>query len=174
MDLPLFWHSPEGKLVTQFKAYSFQQAKFLKDVLMEDVIKNRNYKPLITALVAMPILGEGVKDARAVLTLRERRNPQAVERIIENMAAVGASGTFTDLLTQAQQDNLVQYIMGPTFSDLVDAAKGTMSLMGGKPRRLKNMALKNIPVAGPALMNLSNTSRSPSEKLRQVVRSING
>ncbi|GAH10218.1 unnamed protein product, partial [marine sediment metagenome] len=74
LDLPLWFSSPEGKLIGQFKTFAFNQSRFTKNMLKEEVAKG-NWRPVITAVTAMPILGEGVKDLRGLIngTVRDEK-----------------------------------------------------------------------------------------------------
>lgn len=170
MDIPLWWHSPEGKLVTQFKVFSYKQAQLLKEVLIDEFSRG-NPRPLITAMALMPTVGEGVKDARSILTLR-KRNEKGLERLAENAAAVGAGGIFMDILQQAKFGNVDKWAMGPTISDTFKAVDAGIKLAKGKTTKAENMLLRNVPIAGPALMNLRRSSKSPDEKLKEILAGI--
>jgi hypothetical protein len=171
LDIPLWWNSPEGKLVTQFKVFSYKQAQLLKTVIIDEARKG-NMKPLLTALALMPIIGEGVKDARSIVTLR-KRNDKGLNRLAENMAAVGAGGIFSDILQQNKFGNIESFLVGPVGSDVGKAIQAGIKAGQGKTTKAENFLLKNIPIAGPALQNLRrNPTGNPKDKLEQVLSSI--
>lgn len=151
LDLPLFFTSAEGKLVTQFKSFAFNQAKMIKDILRDEVSKG-NMRPLVTALIAMPILGEGVKDVRAILTGRVR-DEKGLERIIENISAVGAAGMFNDVLSAVKYNNVPGFMVGPSLSDAGRAVTSGTRAVQGKPAQLERFILGNVPVVGQLLKN---------------------
>lgn len=173
LDIPLWWNSPEGKLMTQFKVFSFKQAQLIKTVVLDEAAKG-NMRPLATALILMPIIGEGVKDARSIVTLR-KRNDKGLERLAENMAAVGAGGIFMDILQQNKFGNIEGFLVGPIASDLGKAIQSGIKAGQGKSTKAENMLLKNIPIVGPALQNLRrNRSGNPGDKLQAVLDGIRG
>jgi hypothetical protein len=167
MDLPLFWSSPEGKILTQFKPFAFKQAQLMKKMFIDEAMKG-NMKPLITAVIALPIIGEMTEDTRSILTFR-KRNAKGLERLAENAAAIGAGGMFQDILQQEKMNNLPNFLMGPTASDFSKAVDAGIKAAMGKRTKLENMLLKNTPVAGPALMNLRRSNIPPNERLKQIL-----
>lgn len=149
LDLPLWWTSPEGRVVTQFKNFAFNQAKLMKDAILGEMLKG-NMKPAITALTLMPILGEGVADVKALLTGR-KRDKKGLARLAENMSFVGGLGIVSDLWQSAMFGSVEGTLGGPTFSDLSKLIEGVAQGVAGKPKPLGRAITRQIPVAGPAV-----------------------
>lgn len=162
LDLPLWMSSPEGKLLAQFKTFGFNQAKFIKDALKEEVARG-NYRPIATALVAMPILGEGVKNIRGILS-GQIRDEKGLDRVLDNISAVGAAGLLNDIWASAKYNNIEGAILGPTGSDVAKIVEGAHRAIEGRPKSLQRFALRNIPVVGPRLQN----EFVPSNRLRRL------
>lgn len=152
LDLPLFFNSPEGKILTQFKTFAFNHTKFIKEAILEETARG-NFEPMIRAIALMPVVGEGVGDVRAVLTGR-KRDKKGLERIAENMANVGGLGILTDIWNSARYKNLAGFFTGPTFSTLSEFGQGAVQAAEGNADPLVKSTLRQVPVAGPLLKNL--------------------
>jgi hypothetical protein len=169
LDLPLFFTSPEGKIVTQFKTFAFNQAKLIKDAILLEALRG-NLKPLITAITLMPIIGEGVKDIKAILT-GKTRDKTGLARIAENMAAVGGLGILTDLYQSAIYGKATDFLVGPTGSDIGNTLNAIAQFSRGKPTQLGRIITRQVPVAGQFISRTlfpPKTSKSNLRKLRQL------
>ena len=79
-ELPYGWQTAIGKVLTQFKSFSYKQTGLLineaKRIGVE--AKNGNFKPLVNALatygVAAPIVGEVVNDIRSLFQNKKRQD----------------------------------------------------------------------------------------------------
>lgn len=171
LDLPLWWNSPEGKLATQFKQFSYKQVLLIKRVMLDEIAKG-NYRPLITFLGAGLVIGEVASDTRSLIAFR-KRNPKGFDRMLDNLSAVGAGGIFHDLIKQQAYGNTAGYLLGPAVNDLMKASEAGIQAATGKTTKAQNMLVKNIPVAGPALMNLRR-SPDPQARLQQVLQGATG
>lgn len=177
-ELPLFWSSPAGKIVTQFKSFAFRSGKLLKD----DVLKPaREYLltggrrgslgPITRAATILPLAGEAVEDLRAAI--RGKRRPDDVlTRIAEDYAAVGTLGLFMDTWRAASfgKGGVLGLIAGPAVSDVAEAGTGVMQAVQGKPRTLSRFAARNVPVVGSSLAGVAFPSEQ--EEKRRLRRSI--
>jgi hypothetical protein len=151
-DLPLFWTSPEGKVLTQFKNYSFNQTKLIKEAILGEAARG-NFSPMIRAVSLAPILGEGVKDIRSILS-GNPRDKEGLERIAENMAAVGGLGIVSDLWQNASYNKFAGALLGPTGSTLAAFSEGIVQTVEGKPNKLLRTTVRQVPVGGPLFSNL--------------------
>ena len=161
LDLPLWFSSPHGRLVTQFKSFAFNQAKLMKDLWKEEVM-NGNLRPLIRAVTLMPILGEGVKDVRSILT-GQVRDEKGLDRLLDNVSSVGGIGMVNDLYQAARYNSMAGYMAGPTVSDIGKATTGVVKSTQGKPRQLERWLLRQAPVVGPFMAN----ALTPSLRLKR-------
>lgn len=144
LDLPIFFTSPEGRVLTQFKTFAFNQAKLMKDAVMMEA-RRGNLAPIISAVTLMPILGEGVADVRSVLTGR-KRDAKGLERIAENIGNVGSLGILSDLWNAARFGKVADFLVGPFVSDVADISAGVQQLSEGKPNRLINNLTRKVPL----------------------------
>lgn len=163
-DLPLFWSSPEGKVLTQFKNFSFNQTKFIKEAILGEAMRG-NLQPMIRAISLAPILGEGVQDVRSILS-GKKRDKIGLERIAENMSAAGGFGIVADLLRDASYGKLAGSLAGPTFSTIADLAEGIVKTAQGQPNKLVKTVSRQVPVAGPLLSNLLAKKKEPASKFK--------
>ena len=167
LDLPLFFTSPEGKIITQFKTFAFNQTKLLKDAILLEALRG-NFRPIITAIAVMPILGEGVRDLKSVLTGKSR-DKQGLARIAENMAAVGGLGILSDLYQSATVGRATDFLVGPTGSDIGNLLGGIAKATQGKPAQLGRTTTRQIPIAGQFISRrLFPPQKGTLRKLRQL------
>ncbi len=118
LDLPTFFQSPFGKVVTQFKSFAFQQAKFLKDNFVQ-AAKRKDYGKIVRDLVVMgtvfPLGGEVLADIRSLIT-GSKRPTNLLSRYLSNLAQVGGLGLASDLWSSARRKDLLRAAAGPTIS----------------------------------------------------------
>jgi len=170
-DLPYFWSSPWGKVVTQFKSFSFKQTQFIaqhfKRVTGE--MKKGNLKPLINSLIVIfgvaPIVGEILKDIKSVLK-NKKRSDMGWERYFNNLFAVASLGLLEDVGTLATgkygASGTIGVVGGPTSSDAYKLLQAGQSLtrdrksysgveeVKARIKPLLKYGIKQIPVVGPA------------------------
>jgi hypothetical protein len=174
IDIPYYWQSPTGKLLTQYKTFAYKQMKFLNEFVFKEA-KQGNLKPLIMFLVMGTALGEGVGDMKAYVRGRQRPDTFGA-RIIDNLMTIGGMGLASDFIANLQYGTLgggfLKFVAGPTLSDIdawLTAIQGDVStivapekrfaILGhktskGRPqfKTLKKVAY-SLPFIGPALAN---------------------
>jgi len=120
IDLPALASSPEGRVIFQFKNFVYNQTKFLKRQIVDNIQKG-NYARAIRTIailsILFPIQGEILSDIRSLIT-GSTRPTKFLDRYIENIANVGGMGIVADLFTSAKYDSLLDQIVGPTVSTL--------------------------------------------------------
>lgn len=151
LELPIFFTSPHGKVLTQFKTFAFNQAKLMKEAVLGEALKG-NMRPMIQAITLMPILGEGVRDVRAILS-GKKRDKKGMERIAENISAVGGLGIVSDIYSSARYGGVAETLIGPTGSDLAQLIEAIVLASEGKPKRLQIETVEKVPVVGSLLRN---------------------
>lgn len=154
MDLPVWASSPEGKLMFQFKTFAFNQTKLIKDALLKEAARG-NFKPIITAATLMPVLGEGVRDVKSVLTGKSR-DKEGLERIAENIGAVGSLGIISDLWQSGRFNSVAEFIGGPAVSDISAITSGIIQASEGRPKKLQKTVTRNIPILGQLISSRIN------------------
>jgi len=147
LDLPLYWRDNAwGRLITQFKAFGFQQANYVKKYILGEAIKG-NFKPLMYYVTASEAAGEAVQDIRSLITGRERPDSPA-KRALDNFLLVGAVGIFSDSIQAAYwgSKSFYNYVFGPTMGDILDIPT---LVVKGQGRQLARETIQKIPgIAG--------------------------
>lgn len=166
-ELPYGWNTALGKILTQFKSFSYKQSGFLKDqaVRVAQEARKGNLKPLINALtvygVAAPVVGELVNNINAFLYNKEREDTDTpVERYISNILAASSFGLLDStggLFGQFGAKGVVGTLAGPTASDVVKLGETISGATSGDPyqqRQALRNVIKTIPFGvGNALSN---------------------
>ena len=169
IELPLFWSSPEGRLLTQFKTFSFKSGQFMKDEILKEIGKG-NVGPLLRALAILPPAGYAVKKIQNLATM----NKGEKDSVADYLAAVGVLGLFSDAFRTGARTG-VGTIAGPTLSDVggaLDAISQTRQrIVEGKAGPLQPIAkfgARQVPVAGPALGRMLSEEREKSLRARTL------
>jgi hypothetical protein len=115
---PLVWQHPVGRVLTQFKSFSFGHAKLMRDVVAQEAV-NGNMKPAAYFLSLYPAVGEVVASTRAGLSGREREE-RGVERYFNNTLAMGGLGLLSDYYMATRNRRPLEFIAGPTVSDIAE------------------------------------------------------
>jgi hypothetical protein len=170
-ELPYFWRTNVGKVVTQFKSFAYKQTGFVakntKRVLSET--RKGNLKPLINSLVvygiSAPIAGEIVNDWRSLIRNKSREDTDSLtERYFSNILAASSFGLLdstSGLLGEYGLAGTVSTIGGPSVGDAqkivtaaTDAQAGLERGEGVDPymRTTRNI-VKSIPGVGQPLAN---------------------
>ena len=92
-----------------------------------------NLKPLAYFMSIYPVSGELVKGVRTMIK-GQQRSDEGVERLMNDMMAVGGLGVVTDAFTQAKFGRTLEFAAGPFLSDVADlttaAAQGDPGAVG--------------------------------------------
>jgi hypothetical protein len=150
LDLPEFFTSPEYKIFTQFKSFAVNQAKFIKDNVINETLKG-NFAPLTRFAVFGQLVGEGVGDIKAFI--RGKKRTKGFNRLLENYATIGGFGLFSDLVSAANygENGLYQAFAGPAVSDLVRALNSVNQCIKGNIHPLEKMAIEQLPLMGAVI-----------------------
>jgi hypothetical protein len=93
-DLPGWTDSPGGKLVSQFRTFSYQQGKFFSNEILKPAAKG-NLAPLARLMALMPI-GYGLYEARRAIDGRPEEDNKA-RRGVESFSKLGGAGLVVDM-----------------------------------------------------------------------------
>lgn len=153
LDLPYYWQSPTGRVMTQFKSFAYKQMTFMKKHIIDEA-RQGNVKPLISFLVLGQLVGEPVADLKAFVRGRSR-DENIGRRIIDNYMTIGGMGLATDFLSNIQYGSMgggfLRFIAGPTLQDTGDWLERIASPK--RAERVTKKALYSVPVVGPAAAN---------------------
>ena len=120
-DMPKFASSPLGRVFFQFKSFAYAQSRFVaRNTITEARRGNygRAMRNLLVLGLAFPAAGELVRELRALLSGRERKDLEGLERWADSMAAVGALGVLYDLVEAGDQGRTLEFLTGPTFGEV--------------------------------------------------------
>jgi hypothetical protein len=162
LELPLFWTSPEGRVLTQFKGFSYKAGQLIKNEVIKEIGRG-NAAPAARALLILPAAGYAVRKTQNALRPNARTDD---EGIAEYIGAVGALGLFADIFRKSALSSL-EFVSGPTLSDLGRAtlAAGSIAKYGDFQPAAK-FGARQVPVLGPTLSGLM--SKPESERVRML------
>jgi len=181
-DIPYYWQSPTGKILSQYKSFALKQYQFSKKFIWEE-LKKGNPKPVLTFLVIGSAVGEGIGDLKAWLRGGRERPDKLGPRIIDNLMTIGGLGLATDFISNLQYGSMgggfLKFVAGPTFSDIdawLTAIQGDVSTIMDNKKKFQELgkksvtgkvqpktvkkALYSMPFFGPALSNQLFPTRS--------------
>lgn len=158
MDLPGWVASPGGKLVAQFRTFSYKQSGFLWNEVIKEAA-NGNVKPMARFLAVGIPMGIMTGKVRDVVKGRPSETPETaggfIAEGIQNVGGYGMAGDVTFLWQTRKSANFAQYgagvIGGPSAGFLVETLTNVGRAAQGQPESLQRQAIKAIPTAGPAL-----------------------
>lgn len=127
MDLPAFMSTSYGKTIFQFKSFSFQQAKLIKDTLKTDW-KRGDGKAVLADLIILgivfPMGGEVINEIRSTI-LGTERPTSFLDRYLQNFLTLGGLGLWLDLAVAARQGFLLEAVTGPVVGSGVQLSELT-------------------------------------------------
>jgi len=159
MNMPQWWSSPMGKLVTQFKNFSYNQGIFLYDEIIQKGVKKGNLIPLTKFMTAYGLTGEIVADIRAAISGRwDKRQEQSFwMRLFENYSYAGGIGLLSDTIQAGLWgvDSVLSTMVGPTFSDVGNVVYGGIQAgLNQNFNPLIQQSLGYVPILGARLKRL--------------------
>ena len=178
LDLPLFWKSDIGRVVSQFKTFMFRQSVFVKKSIIDEANRG-NLKPLATFISASELAGIPTqslidilrgKSSEDVLAFKMLSDAEDFGNRVEGsgkallgdlwrgFAAAGAFGLYMNMVTEAFPEwegrkvapglRGVSFAFGP-MSD-VPVAAVDVARFGVKPgAKSAGRVLRRFPVVGP-------------------------
>ena len=169
MELPLFWSSPEGKVVTQFKPFSFKAGQFMKDEILKE-LAHGNVGPAARSTIMIPA-GHAVKIVQNLLS-----GKPGLATTAEAIGAVGALGLFGDLLGMGGRTDATSTVVGPSATTAIKGlsagwqTKNRLSpdYTGNEPTwgPLAKFAAGETPIIGQTLSTL--LKKQPSERQKML------
>lgn len=117
-DLPSLANSPWGSVAFQFKNYTYQQMRMIKNQIAKDWQLRGStgvIKDLVILGTVFPMSAEVVQDIRSLLTGSERPT-DAFDRYMEDLTYSGAGGLLFDAMKQTGSGRIDEFLFGPTYS----------------------------------------------------------
>ena len=125
--IPLAWQTPLGRVLTQFKSFSFNQGRFLRDRVLCEAAAG-NLRPLLTMSTVYPIAGEVIATSLAGIKGQDR-DEDGLQRLVTNISMLGGFGLAQSAATGAKYGRLSDVLVGPSLSDALSFAEGTYALV---------------------------------------------
>jgi hypothetical protein len=127
---PTKWQTPLGRMVTQFKNFAFNQAKFVRDQVFGEAAQG-NIRPLAYFLTVYPLAGEFVNETVDAIKGRDRKHLletlnqgdsplRSLGAMVENIAAVGGIGLVWNAAMSARFGDPLSFFAGPVVSDIAE------------------------------------------------------
>jgi hypothetical protein len=114
-EVPLFWSTEYGKTLFQFRRFTFGMSKLMYNEVLKPAIKHGNFMPMIGVAVPGLIAGEAVNLLRNVILGGEDRPDDVLERLWEDISAVGILGVFIDAYNATAFGRIPETLIGPTI-----------------------------------------------------------
>lgn len=178
-EIPLFWSSDAGRLITQFKKFQFKSGQMVKDEILGEMTKG-NLKPFIRAAALLPVAGVGVAKLRDSVRFGEQTERK--RNVADYLATVGTFGAFTDAFASSSKQPVrgLEYLAGPTLGDAGRAWEAVAGLTAfargtdeegeweGKWRPAAKLIARQIPVVGPSVRQLFNENKPKREDTKML------
>ena len=163
LDLPEFWTSRWGRVVTQFKSFTYAQTRLLRDHVVKEALQG-NVMPLVYLLTVGQVSGEVINDVRGLIT--GRKQPKNIlERALNNYAVVGGIGVFETFFSTVKYGD-TQF--GATATTVKKATGAISQVAQGRLEPGAAFLLGETPVIGQRLKReLKEATESKAAKTKR-------
>lgn len=174
LSLPHFMRSPWGRVLTQFKTFGYQQAKFMNKWVVQPALRG-DAQPLIRSLLILPAGGDLINTVKRTVR-RKDLEPDAKKRLLEGFAAAGGFGVLSDTINGLNHglSGGLALAAGPAITDIVSAGVDIVNAAQGEtkeatkhlitgPIQYGAQAINPVVGAGAAMVlpGLANTVTEP-------------
>src|SRR3989304_1340366 len=124
LDTSPAFQTTTGRLLLQFKRYSFAQGKFIKEGIWNET-KRGNFKPLLRAAIYGQVAGEVVNDIRALIKGQAREEQlMSVRRWLDNYSQAVMGILLWDAIDSSirGKDSIIKNIVGGGVGDVAEGA----------------------------------------------------
>lgn len=161
LSMPQAWRTPLGKVLTQFKGFSFMQTKFIRDEIIKEAGQG-NFAPLVRFLMLAPVASFATQSARNMVNMVDKENEKinpSFRKLDLYRKAIG--DIPTDLATQMQYafekskseyttpiqnvKNFSSPFIGPSIGDALTVTSGLEK--AGSIDKTNRMFYENHPLA---------------------------
>lgn len=172
LELPQMWRShPLGRLLTLYKQFAFNQAKFIKDFVVVPALHGE-LRPLIYFSTVFPIAGELVGDIKNVARHGDlSRRPEGrfiLDRIYDNYLQVGSFGVLADMMygmASGDDSKMLRFLAGPVLSDAADTQKALAAVWTKQDpwTEVSKQVLRRVPGVGPIISSSMFPSKTKTK-----------
>lgn len=146
LSLPAFFKTPQGRVITQFKSFAYQQSRFIKKNVIDPWVKYGDAGPALRFALLIPLGGEAIADIKSILRNKPRTDDQAV-RLLENIAQAGGFGLVADAYLQASRgmSSLASFAIGPAYTDVLSGANALAEASEGNFKKGGEQLVRSAP-----------------------------
>ena len=146
-DLPLKASTAWGRLIVQFKPYSYNLGKMLAGEIIGEAKAGRfgpAFASLLVALIMLPLAEEGYQRLRDVITGRKPPDEGYLTDYLGHVIGASLFGPASDAFQAARYGRLAEWAIG---AEPASIARGVEAAMNGK-ESFKRWAYREIPIFG--------------------------
>jgi hypothetical protein len=159
LNVPELWRTPLGKVLSQYKTFSFMQTKFIRDEILKEA-KHGNLAPLARFIVLAPIASYAAMSVRNAINANESEKSQPGIRNLD-MYRKAIGDLPSDVVAQMQYaleqkdkfyttpirnvKNFSSPLIGPTGSDIMELISSLEKM--GSTKRTNETFYKDKPLA---------------------------
>jgi hypothetical protein len=156
---PEVWNHPMGRVMFQFKTFSMQMSRFLRDsVLAEAAIGN--VKPLAYFLGVGALTGEYVADVRAYIR-GDSRPDNLPARVLENTFSMGGFALAGDAFQAVRFGDPLGFALGPSVDSGIDVINSAYQAIFNQDLSPTGNMMARLPVFQAAHALFSATMVTP-------------
>jgi len=152
LDMPPAWTTTWGKVLTQFKNFSYKQGQFVADEVVKPALQG-NLTPLARYTILGMLLGEVSGDIKSLI--RGTKRPEKfLDRMADNIGQIGGAGAPAELIESVKRRGrlgLYEFITGPTVGDFAELLTTMLQAFEGKLEPIEKFMIRQIPVFGPKI-----------------------
>lgn len=134
LNLPTAWRTPLGKVLSQFKSFSFMQTKFIRDEIVKEA-RLGNFAPLARFIVLAPMASYATQSMRNAVNNNEKSEPSFRKFDLYRKAVGDLPSDFVTQMQYANEKkdkwyttplrnvkNFSSPFIGPTGGDILEVA----------------------------------------------------
>ena len=193
--LPLWWSSPSGRVLSQYKTFTYKQTVFLAETVkrVAKEIRQGNIKPLanflITVGVVAPVVGEVINNIKSLVRGQiYGQDQEPLERYLNDVFSTFSLGLLSDVGTLVTgkygTKGTAGVFAGPTGSDVLGGIEAIQSLfndratlsgmdeVAARTKPLLRFGISKIPFVGRPLVSNVDFLKSETQKAKETKRDL--
>jgi hypothetical protein len=173
-DLPTWASTPLGKLVTQFRTFSYNQTAFMEREILEPALKG-NMKPLTRFMLFAGASGAAVSELQDLIRGTDRSDEELAQKILRYYQKAGGVGLLGEVVLglnpwsrgkisgDQYAEQVTKAVAGPSMSTSFEALGTVPDATRGNLKPAAKFGLKQVPL-GSAASNRIFPKSEPSTK----------
>jgi len=161
-DVPLLWASGYGRLLTQFKTFSYNQAHLLYRHAIKPAArwirtggKEGDIRPAVFFATVYPVFGAAYDVLINQILLGQDPPEDKLQWWLRGITTVGGLGIISSMLDSMAygEEAILKHLGGPTVTDGVMAANQGYRLLTGQSTNIESELARRTPFVGRILRN---------------------